>query len=238
MISEMSPTQIVTAGLWADYAALANAFVRVFDCPTHDVARTWQQMEHFITRFEVLFVDLHVLNDVPPGAQGETMTSVAISQAKGLGTLQYGSRILNLWPEGSSSTALSAVAAVRDLAAAAIDRVRVEMREDSVWLSFVAFDLNVWWTYVTYRKDGDQLRARKLREKLHASAKKLGRTRCQVETTQLADELCLTAVRLAKAWKQNCPAIQGGSKTIVASGRENFAAAACPRSCHVLSIGI
>ena len=198
VLEEMTPTQIVTAGLWADYAALANNLVRIFDRTTHDVARTWDQVTLFIKKFQRLFVDLHVLSELPAGTREETMTSVAIEQAASLGTLHYADRVLHLWPAGGKDVALSAVGAVREIASAAIDRARTEMPSSGLWLALRAFDLNLW-ARIARCPANDRDRIEVCQQALMQRALRLGQAHAGVAAPQeMAHELCATASKLAR----------------------------------------
>ena len=150
-LDAMTPCRIVAAGLFADYTAASTSFVRFFDAD-YDIAQVRREKLNFLRRMKILFLDGHVLTagsaSVAHGLQldqaGETMTHVAVQQAKEFGTMYYIDRAFCLWPAGAERDAERAVASMSDVVGAMRDRVEAELAMNSFLLQFSAFDLATW----------------------------------------------------------------------------------------------
>ena len=53
-LQQMTPKNLFTAAVTADYAAETAYFIRTFDCNDHDPARTPQDVRQFLFRMEIL----------------------------------------------------------------------------------------------------------------------------------------------------------------------------------------
>ena len=150
-LDAMTPCRITAAGLFADYTAASTSFVRFFDAD-YDIAQVSREKLSFLRRMKILFLEGHVLTagsaKVAQGLQldqvGETMTHVAIQQAKEFGTMYYVDRAFCLWPAGAERDAERAVASMSDVVNAMRDRVEAELAMNSFLLQFSAFDLATW----------------------------------------------------------------------------------------------
>jgi len=143
-LDNLTPERIAVAGMFADYSAEVLQFVRLFDSSEHDPAHTLRQARHFLRRIQVLFAQGHVLVEMPPGAAGETCTTMAVTQAREFGKLYYLDRCINLWPPNARSGVERALASMADVVTAVSDRVDAEVPRDSLQADFGAFDLRAW----------------------------------------------------------------------------------------------
>ena len=199
LLDNMTPQHIVTAGLFADFTTEVTRYVRIFDCSSHDVARTLEQKRTFMRRLQVLFKDCHVLGESPgvPGAR--TATSIAIEQAMSLGHLYYIDRALHLWPEGANEEAMKAVSAMREIVDLVCDRIEAELPQSGLVVAFAAFDLGIWYKVGTLRSGGKLDDADLLQQSQERRAKRLAEAHWRVGTldaARVAGDLCKTATTL------------------------------------------
>ena len=150
-LDQMTPCRITAGGLFADYTALATTFVRFFDAD-YDVAQVHREKLGLLRRMRLLFEEGHILTTGTKGPSqgqqlgevGETMTHVAIEQAKQFGTMYYVDRAFCLWPAGAERDAERAVASMSTVVSAMRERIEAELHTNSLLLQFAAFDLVTW----------------------------------------------------------------------------------------------
>jgi hypothetical protein len=155
-LDALTPCRITSAGLFADYTAMSISFVRLFDAD-YDIACVNREKLNFLRRMKLLFIDGHALTAGSArvdghrelGQHGETMTQVAIAQAKEFGTVYFSDRAFSLWPAGAERDATRAVASMSAVVTTMTERVEAELHKDSILLQFAAFDLATWQSGVT-----------------------------------------------------------------------------------------
>ncbi len=194
LLDQMTPKQIMTAGLFADYTAETIRFVRHFDTKTHDIALTHSEKLLFLNRLRVLFVECHVLAEQSPGVPGETCAHIAISQAMSLGTVYYMDRALNLWPQGAKAEAMEAVASMQDIVAIASDRLEAELPRTGLVIAFACFDITIWRRAASDHRRGNVAEAEAAVSAQRSRALRLARAFPGIhQPCDTADDLCRTA---------------------------------------------
>ena len=166
----------------------------------------------------------------PAGGIGETMTHVAISQAKSLGEVYYSNRVLCLWPPGAEHDATRAVAGMADVISAMAERIEAEVHSDSLLCQFGAFDLGAWGNGVPLSKTGQRERASTVFQELLKRLSTLAKAHRQVreDQSEAASPLCDNFAALAffysgRTWRT----FAKGSSTTVLLGRR-----CCPGECQ------
>jgi len=129
ILQSMTPSELFTAGITADYAAETLDFVRRFDVDDHDPAVTPREVRHFIRRMRLLFSEAHILttsrspdgpsassgasassgpaaasassSSGPPAGQCLTITQIVLQQCQDPEPIMYGDRVLVLWSAAS-----------------------------------------------------------------------------------------------------------------------------------------
>ena len=200
-LDDLTPSRITAAGLFSDYTAVVTQFVRIFDAD-YDIARVFRAKVKFLRRMRLLFADGNVLTEggvTPAGGIGETMTHVAISQAKSLGEVYYSNRVLCLWPPGAERDATRAVAGMADVISAMAGRIEAEVHSDSLLCQFGAFDLGAWGNGVSLSKTGQRERASTVFQELLKRLSTLEKAHPQVreDQSEAASPLCDNFAALA-----------------------------------------
>ena len=129
ILQSMTPSELFTAGITADYAAETLDFVQRFDVDDHDPAVTPREVRHFIRRMRLLFSEAHILttsrspdgpsassgasassgpaaasassSSGPPAGQCLTITQIVLQQCQDPEPIMYGDRVLVLWSAAS-----------------------------------------------------------------------------------------------------------------------------------------
>ena len=206
-LGNMTPQHITIAGLFADYSAEALRFIRSFDTSDHDIARTNREKQQFRKRMRILFVDGHVLAEPPPGAPGvpgATCTYIAISQAMECGKLYYNNRCLHLWPPSARAEAERALATMRDLVNAALDRVDAEFPPGSLLIDFAAFDLKIWDNGFRFQDQRKHNEAELVLSLQRRRARHLAKSHPFIESTEV-DEAATAVEAAAKMLRRSDP---------------------------------
>ena len=138
-LGAMTPGDIIACGLAADFGEVCLSFIRTFDVNFHDPARTLREKREFIRALRVLFLDGHIVAEIPADARiqafsggqvaAKTLTQIALEQCEPMRTFYYGSRTKVLWSRTSASDTKRAVAHLQDVVEACITRVETDLYE-------------------------------------------------------------------------------------------------------------
>ena len=139
-LQAMTPKELITAGITADYTAETLDFLRLFDVDDHDPAETPLQLRAFCSRMDILFNQGYVL--VPPerssgpaaqagravDEQRKTYTQIVIEQCQDPEPITYPpNKVFYLWTAASMQETRGAQACVISRTPAATQRVLVKL---------------------------------------------------------------------------------------------------------------
>ena len=141
------PDHTPTVGLSASYGEECIGFLRLLDVGGHDPAKTWRQVNEFLARMRVLFVEGFIFNETPAGVAPEAKTclDIVLEQARLAPPIWFdGDKVVHLWRKPSPEHAKRTTDGVQAVVEAMSERVRVEASEMDLGILLTAFDLVRW----------------------------------------------------------------------------------------------
>ncbi|CAE8637854.1 unnamed protein product, partial [Polarella glacialis] len=152
-LQHMTPPELFSCGLTADYAMECVRFLREnFDSQRPDTAVTVRVTMAFVDRMQTLFVDGHILGLVPrqlsdgDGVTPRTISEVVLNQLDEAEPIYYGNRVLFLSTKAMPKEVRQIMENMAEVVLAMTKRVKVDLLGDQVGFSLQIFDLKTWET--------------------------------------------------------------------------------------------
>ena len=153
-LNAMTAEDTLSCGLVADYCEVCLSFIRTFDVSAHDPARTLPEKREFIHVLTVLFLEGHILAELPPDARAQacsggeipakTLTQIAVEQLQPMRTFYYGSKTKVLWARGANERCREALRRLQDCVRVCIARLDADLYERDILNRLECFDLAQW----------------------------------------------------------------------------------------------
>ena len=149
LLRGLTPELVVTAGLGADFGSEMMRLTRYFDTSEHDPAKLQANLVDFETRLKTLFIESHILDEVPGGDTAmQSATYLAITTAKALPPVFVGNSEFHIWPKHAKVEALACLESMQTVVDMTIARVHAELPSNGLHADLCVFDLT-WYSQAT-----------------------------------------------------------------------------------------
>ena len=202
---QIGPALAIKSGLSADWGLECRALISKFDVTDHDPSRTQRQIDKWLAKAQVLFMDGQVLHE---SNEGKTCTAIAVQTLMESPEIRFQhDRVHSLWGPSAKNDAIQAMSSLQTIFSCTKERLKAEFPVNSLLISFAAFDLNSWHRACVLQQQGQLEQSDLVFSALARKAKRLSSSYpfLRMDPEKAAEEMRCVALALvhqnAETWQ-------------------------------------